>query len=103
MNDTLLNELPVDALMKHLRQRLGEEPEQLDLQCAGTQQLVDELRKRFHSVVISAFPLVPTTVPQPINWIYGSYHLALAMSINLSDRLRAAGSMQRLELEDPHG
>ena len=47
--------------------------------------------------------LVPTNVPQPTNWIYGSYHLALAMSINLSDRLRNAGSMQRLELEDPHG
>jgi hypothetical protein len=73
---------------------MSDQPKQIadptNLEMASAAQLIDELRKRFHSLIVVAFPLPSNTGQQkPDYYAYGNYYLNLATAINLVDRLRA--------------
>lgn len=63
------------------------DPTALDL--ATIRQLIDELQKRHHSMIICLFPLIANNgVQKPDFFAYGNYYLNLSMAMNVADQLR---------------
>jgi len=64
------------------------DPAALDL--ATVEQLVGELHKRHHSILVCLFPLAANNGAQkPVFYTYGNYYLNLSMAMNAADLLRA--------------